>query len=61
MNLVQQMLQISSLLGKKTLVSHTFWHKEIMNISITARRNLLIDVKGKRAAENNSSEVGQNI
>jgi len=42
-------------------VAHSFGTKKIMNISITARRNLLIDVKGKRAAENNSSEVGQNI
>jgi len=42
-------------------VAHSFGTKEFMNIPITPRTNLLIDVKQKRAAENKSSEVGKNM
>jgi hypothetical protein len=33
--------------------------QKIINFPITSRRNLLIDVKEEKAAENKSSEVGK--
>ena len=61
MDLVQQILQISAWLEKKTWVSHTLLAEKTIKISKTPRRNLLIDVKGKKAAETKSSEVGKNM
>jgi phage-related protein len=61
MDPVQQIYKYLHDLKIKLQCLARFWHKKIINFPITPRRNLLIDMKEEKAAENKSSEVGKNM
>jgi len=61
MDLVQQILQISAWLEKKTLVSQTLLAQKNYKYSDNIQKKFIDRCEGKRAAENKSSEVGKNM
>ena len=61
MDLVQQILQISARLEKKTLVSQTLLAQKNYKHSDSTQKKFIDRCEGKTAAENKSSEVGKNM